>query len=81
MIEITQSILYILIPVLLALKLVLFYISTSHRKASHFIYYPAENIYSTTNDKKQKAKILQYNLTIAILILTAVAGVAFILFK
>ncbi len=73
MIQIIQSTLYVLVAILLIVKLVLFYTSTSHRKISRFIYFSAENIYGSPNQKKQRSKIIQNSLTIVTAIVAVIA--------
>lgn len=66
-------IIYTLLFLLVIIKSVLFFKSTSYPSLGRYIYFNAESIYNSANPQKEKAKILQNKFSIAILITTLFA--------
>lgn len=64
---------YIVLVLLILVKMFLFFRSTSHKTFARFFYYSYESIYNSRNPKSEKTKILQNNLSVAIVITLFVA--------
>ena len=64
---------YIILALLILVKFFLFFRSTSHKTFARFFYYSFESIYNSKNPKSERAKILQNNLSVAIIITLFVA--------
>lgn len=65
--------------ILLIIKLVLFFRSTSRPSFSKFFYFDTDNIYNSETHQKEKAKLLQNQLSFYILILVVLSGLLFLI--
>ena len=73
---------YVSLLIVIVIKTILFNKSTSHKNTSRYIYFNTENIYNSSNPQKERAKVLQNQLSIAIAIIAAFAAiVTFIILK
>lgn len=81
-INIIISLTYALLLLLVIIKSVLFFKSTSYRNISRYIYFNTESIYNSASPQKERAKVLQNRLSVAIAIAGAFAlAVTFIILK
>ena len=73
---------YVSLLIVIVIKTILFNKSTSHKNPSRYIYFNTENIYNSSNPQKERAKVLQNQLSIAIAIIAVFAAiVTFIILK
>lgn len=65
--------------ILLVVKVTLFFRSTSRPSLSKFFYFNTDNIYNSENLQKEKAKLLQNQLSFYILILVVLCSLLFLI--
>ena len=73
--------LYAAVGLLIVIKSVLFFRSTSIWSLGRYFYFTPESIYNSPNPQKERAKIMQNNFSVAIIIMAVFAAAVTLVFS